>query len=81
MTNREIPTYIGDDFAQRHDMKFLETSAKEAENVEKLFLDIAKELIRQTKANEIQPHFVDEINIGGSTPVSSTLSNCCSRVF
>lgn len=43
--DREIPTHVGEDFAQQHDMYFLETSAKEAENVEKLFMEIATELM------------------------------------
>lgn len=36
---------MGEDFAQRHGMYFLETSAKEAENVERLFMEIAAELM------------------------------------
>lgn len=43
--DREIPTHVGSDFAQQHGMYFLETSAKEAENVERLFMEIAAELM------------------------------------
>lgn len=43
--DREIPTHVGDDFAQTHSMYYLETSAKEAENVEKLFMEIATVLM------------------------------------
>lgn len=43
--DREIPTHVGEDFAQRHNMYYLETSAKEAENVERLFMQIAAELM------------------------------------
>jgi GTPase SAR1 family protein len=43
--DREIPTHVGEEFAQRHSMYYLETSAKEAENVEKLFMEIAAELM------------------------------------
>ena len=43
--DREIPTYVGDDFAQTNNMYFMETSAKEADNVEKLFMEIAHALI------------------------------------
>lgn len=43
--DREIPTEVGEQFAQRHNMYYLETSAKEAENVEKLFIQIAAELM------------------------------------
>lgn len=44
--DREIPTVVGEDFAARHNMYFLETSAKEAENVEKLFMKIAEDLMQ-----------------------------------
>lgn len=47
--DREIPTHVGEDFAQRHGMYFLETSAKEAENVERLFMEIAAELMEVIK--------------------------------
>lgn len=43
--DREIPTEVGEQFAQRHNMYYLETSAKEAENVERLFIQIAAELM------------------------------------
>lgn len=48
---REIPYHIADSFAQRYNMKFIETSAKESANVEKIFYDIAETLTKQ--ANEI----------------------------
>lgn len=47
--DREIPTHVGENFAQRHGMYFLETSAKEAENVERLFMEIAAELMEVSK--------------------------------
>lgn len=47
--DREIPTHVGEDFAQQHGMYFLETSAKEAENVERLFMEIAAELMEVSK--------------------------------
>lgn len=42
---REIPTEVGEQFAQRHNMYYLETSALEADNVERLFIQIASELM------------------------------------
>lgn len=50
--DREIPTKIGEEFAKQHDMYFLETSAKEAENVERLFYEIAAELIIQARRKD-----------------------------
>ncbi|RZC10185.1 ras-related protein Rab-30 [Asbolus verrucosus] len=44
--DREIPTHVGEEFAERHNMYFLETSAKEAENVERLFMQIAEDLMK-----------------------------------
>jgi Ras-related protein Rab-30 len=45
--SREIPYHIGESFAQRHNMKFVETSAKNSGNVEKIFKEIAETLTRQ----------------------------------
>ena len=44
--DREIPTEVGDEFSQRHSMYFLETSAKSRDNVERLFTEIAQDLLQ-----------------------------------
>nr|CAI5850069.1 unnamed protein product [Callosobruchus analis] len=44
--DREIPTHVGEEFADRHNMYFLETSAKESDNVERLFMQIAEDLMK-----------------------------------
>lgn len=51
--DREIPTGIGEEFAKQQGMYFLETSAKEADNVERLFYEIAAELIEQARTKEV----------------------------
>ena len=51
--DREIPSEVGDEFAQRNGMYFLETSAKEADNVERLFQEIASELLQVRAENHI----------------------------
>ncbi|KAJ6649658.1 Ras-related protein Rab-30 [Pseudolycoriella hygida] len=51
--DREIPSAIGEDFAKQNGMYFLETSAKEADNVERLFYEIAAELIEQARSKEM----------------------------
>ncbi|GAB6026016.1 Ras-protein Rab-30 [Chamberlinius hualienensis] len=50
--DREIPRTVGEEFAQMHDMYFLETSAKEADNVETLFMEIATRLTQNARSNE-----------------------------
>lgn len=51
--DREIPMAIGEEFAKQQGMYFLETSAKEADNVERLFYEIAAELIEQARTKEV----------------------------
>ena len=78
LNHREIPTHIGEDFARRHEMRFLETSAKEADNVDKLFMEIAKELTQQARQNDLRPSYSSSTDFGGggSTPISNAF-NCC----
>ena len=44
---REIPYHIGEAFAQKHNMRFLETSAKQSENVDRVFHELAETLTKQ----------------------------------
>ena len=73
---REIPTHIGKEFAERYEMRFLETSAKEADNVEKLFTSIAYQLTAQARDLELRPEQQGTLITGGSTPITST-PTCC----
>ena len=60
-------------------MIFLETSAKEAENVERLFMEIAKELTQQAMSNDLRPRYntssSTDLSKGGSTPITNF--SCC----
>lgn len=56
--DREIPMAIGEEFAKQQGMYFLETSAKEADNVERLFYEIAAELIEQARTKEVTYQFI-----------------------
>lgn len=47
--DREIPTAIGEEFAKDHEMYFMETSAKQSDNVELLFYEIAANMIEVAK--------------------------------
>jgi len=78
-----MPTYIGEDFAQRNNMYFMETSAKEADNVEKLFMEIAHALIEQAKVRETAPPVGTgpSLNLNNNTPKTTSSSDgCCSRL-
>lgn len=77
VNQREIPAHIAERFAQQQDMRFLETSAKEADNVKRLFLEIAKELTQQARDNEICSQYSSTSELGATdtTPVGNF--SCC----
>lgn len=86
--DREIPRPIGEEFAQIHDMYFLETSAKEADNVETLFMEIATRLTHEAKSNEgsgataaaAAARYDLHVNgDGGLGAGDSPFANCCGR--
>jgi len=79
--DREIPYDIGESFAQRHEMYFMETSAKEAENVERLFIDIGRELLEQARSKDISRSDgrTNSTVLNGKT-VDVSSGNCCSRI-
>lgn len=52
--DREIPTVVGEEFSRANNMYFVETSAKECENVDKLFHEIARDLIQTARSNDGQ---------------------------
>ena len=49
--DHEIPGDVGEEFANRHGMYFLQTSAQNCDNVDRLFTEIAHELLQQVKMN------------------------------
>lgn len=77
--DREIPLRVGEEFAKAHDMYFLETSSKQGENVEKLFYEIAAELIEQArqKGGLSRTHHSSVTNLGMKNNFSNFQSNCC----
>ena len=46
---RAVPTETGQSFAASQNVPFLETSAKNSDNVTKLFTDMAKEILSRQK--------------------------------
>ena len=75
--HREIPSYVGEDFARRHDMYFLETSAKEADNVDRLFFEIAKELTKSARENTLRTSFSDSTDLTAHSSPITSISSCC----
>eukprot|EP00731_Ephydatia_muelleri_P030646 Em0022g160a len=65
-TDREVSQDLGEKFADQHGMPFLETSAKTANNIEELFLRLAKNLrdvhsskkLNQPSSNSTKPNTV-----------------------
>ncbi|KAJ7320025.1 hypothetical protein JRQ81_019536 [Phrynocephalus forsythii] len=50
---REVSQQRAEEFSEAQDMYYLETSAKESDNVEKLFLDLACRLIGEARRNTL----------------------------
>jgi len=80
--DREIPAEVGDEFAQRHGMYYLETSAKACDNVDRLFSEIAHDLLQQSKTKEVanfnSPSGHSLSSVGGNT--TSINQRCCNRM-
>ena len=77
---REVPTQIGKEWAERHEMRFMETSAKEADNVDKLFIDIAEELTREAvEKSRLEPDN-SGFNLSNNTKSISRCSQCFTKI-
>lgn len=74
---REVHRQRAEEFAESQSMLYLETSAKESDNVEKLFLDLACELIREAKQNTLDNN--DSTPMPGEGKNINYLS-CCSSM-
>ncbi|CAF1527533.1 unnamed protein product [Didymodactylos carnosus] len=76
ISQREIPAEIGEQFAERNDMWYLETSAKDSDNVNKLFYGIAEELTQKARESTlgIRNNSNETFPKGQTKPVNSS---CC----
>ncbi|XP_070554007.1 ras-related protein Rab-30-like [Ptychodera flava] len=74
--DREVSTQQGATFAETHGMRFLETSAKEADNVDKLFLDVAKQLTEEVEMSEVE-NTKESVAICSNNHTVSATYNCC----
>jgi len=81
----EIPAEVGEEFAARHNMYFLQTSAKNCDNVDRLFTDIAHELLQQAKTRDLpsESHSVQSISelSGATSSVKTSSGSCCSKLY
>ncbi|KAL3880689.1 hypothetical protein ACJMK2_032909 [Sinanodonta woodiana] len=73
INSREVPSYIGKQWADRFEMRFLETSAKDAENVDILFYDIAMELTKDAREKDKLESDCTGFNI---SPNTKTINRC-----
>lgn len=64
------------DFANELGIPFLETSAKDSNNVEQAFMTMASE-IKTRLASQPQARPGGNINVGSSSSVSQNKSGCC----
>ncbi|UYV72928.1 RAB30 [Cordylochernes scorpioides] len=79
--DRDIPRHIGQEFARTHDMYFIETSAKEAANVDQLFQEIATRLTHEAKQSSSLRFNKVPLEGGDPTdPKERAESVCCSRL-
>jgi len=80
--DHEIPAEVGEEFASRHGMYFLQTSAKSCDNVDRLFTEIAHELLQQAKTKDLptESHSVQNITDEDIGQTSSVKQNCCARL-
>jgi Ras-related protein Rab-1A len=78
-TKKAVDYETAKDFADKLDIPFLETSAKNATNVEKAFLTMAAE-IKNTIASQpiVKPGTKTVVVPDGGTDVSTKQGTCCS---
>ncbi|XP_022240851.1 ras-related protein Rab-30-like isoform X2 [Limulus polyphemus] len=76
--DREIPSHIGEDFARANEMYFIETSAKEADNVEKLFMEIAAQLTHEALVSRSHYNGISgEVSSSVIESKDGSESQCC----
>merc|ERR1712071_375723 len=76
--DRDIPAAIGEEFSRANSMYFIETSAKECENVDKLFHEIARDLIQTARSNDGQTNDSQQPTLLESNKGQSWVdSHCC----
>lgn len=78
INQREVPTHIAEQFAEKNDMWYLETSAKNSENVGKLFQTIAEELTVKARESTIGiSNNGQDPYLNGNQQTIPVKTNCC----
>lgn len=77
INQREVPTHVAEQFAEKNDMWYLETSAKNSENVGKLFQTIAEELTMKARESTIGASSNVHDAFPNGTQSKPVKSNCC----
>ncbi|CAF3270910.1 unnamed protein product [Rotaria socialis] len=78
INQREVPTHVAEQFAEKNDMWYLETSAKNSENVGKLFQTIAEELTMKARESTIgASNSGHDSFFNGDQKTKPVKSNCC----
>ena len=75
---REVPTHVAEQFADKNAMWYLETSAKNSDNVGKLFQTIAEELTMKARESSISVSSNGHDALpNGNQLTKPVTSNCC----
>jgi 50S ribosomal subunit-associated GTPase HflX len=74
---REVPTHVAEQFAEKNDMWYLETSAKNSENVGKLFQTIAEELTMKARESTMSMSNNAQNAFPNGQQTKPVKSNCC----
>ena len=72
-----VSTEEGKSLAAQYGIKFIETSAKESENINYLFNDITKELIGKTKKISNKDDKINDLTIIKRKKIEQKQLNCC----
>ena len=65
---REVSRQRAEEFSEAQNVYFLETSAKESDNVEKPFLDLACQLLGEARQNTLVNHGSSPLPREGKAP-------------
>jgi Ras-related protein Rab-1A len=71
-----VDTQTAQDFANELGIPFLETSAKDSNNVEQAFMTMAEEIKNRLATGPAQPR-TQGVNVGGGGDISQNKSSCC----